>query len=122
MSKHWLAPTCSPKGFSAARAVYHEAGNRIVQYNSMAAAEEAGQGRGPQPELEAVVPDKDGVSQFVAYAAGFAALTASGEVLTWGDERYAACLGREVTDTRCVFFLFFLFFTLFSVSRTAYTN
>ena len=40
------------------------------------------------------------VKQLVAYEAGFAALTARGDVLTWGDGRYAACLGREVTDAR----------------------
>ena len=77
--------------------MYHEAGSRIAQYASMTAA---GNERA-QPELEAVVPD-GGASQLVAYAAGFAALTAGGEVLTWGDERYAACLGREVSDARCV--------------------
>ncbi|KAI1846457.1 hypothetical protein JX266_007354 [Neoarthrinium moseri] len=36
--------------------------------------------------------------QTVAYEAGFAALTAEGQVWTWGDERYGACLGREVTE------------------------
>lgn len=41
-----------------------------------------------------------GITQLVAYATGFAALTATGEVWTWGDERYAACLGREPTDER----------------------
>ncbi|KAI1873397.1 hypothetical protein JX265_005019 [Neoarthrinium moseri] len=38
------------------------------------------------------------VIQTVAYEAGFAALTAEGQVWTWGDERYGACLGREVTE------------------------
>ena len=34
--------------------------------------------------------------QLVAYETGFAALTQTGDVYTWGDERYSACLGREV--------------------------
>ena len=42
------------------------------------------------------------ITQLVAYETGFAALTARGDVVTWGDERYAACLGREVTDARYV--------------------
>ncbi|KAL2265711.1 hypothetical protein VTJ83DRAFT_6811 [Remersonia thermophila] len=38
-------------------------------------------------------------TQTVAYAAGFAALDPpTGRVWTWGDERYAACLGREPSD------------------------
>ncbi|KAG6360094.1 hypothetical protein INS49_011150 [Diaporthe citri] len=35
--------------------------------------------------------------QLVAYEAGFAALMRTGEVYTLGDERYSACLGREVS-------------------------
>ncbi len=34
----------------------------------------------------------------VAYDAGFAALSTAGQVWTWGDERYLACLGRDVTE------------------------
>lgn len=34
----------------------------------------------------------------VAYETGFAALTPDGDVYSWGDERYAACLGREVSE------------------------
>lgn len=37
--------------------------------------------------------------QLVAYETGFVALSSSGNVYTWGDERYVACLGREVSDT-----------------------
>lgn len=40
------------------------------------------------------------MTQVVAYDTGFAALTAGGQVWTSGDERYAACLGREVSDER----------------------
>lgn len=36
-------------------------------------------------------------SQLVAYATGFATLTTTGAVYTWGDERYGACLGREMS-------------------------
>ncbi|KAK4252024.1 E3 ubiquitin-protein ligase HERC2 [Corynascus novoguineensis] len=38
------------------------------------------------------------LTQLVAFETGFAALTSTGKVWTWGDERYAACLGREVSD------------------------
>ncbi|KAK0635014.1 regulator of chromosome condensation 1/beta-lactamase-inhibitor protein II [Bombardia bombarda] len=38
------------------------------------------------------------VVQLVAYETGFAALSSTGQVWTWGDERYAACLGRDVDD------------------------
>lgn len=34
----------------------------------------------------------------MAYEAGFAALTRTGDVYTLGDERYSACLGREVSS------------------------
>ena len=34
----------------------------------------------------------------VAYDTGFAMLSATGRVWTWGDERYSACLGRDVDD------------------------
>lgn len=40
------------------------------------------------------------VTQLVAYETGFAALSSTGQVWTWGDERYAACLCREPTDDR----------------------
>ncbi|TLD21124.1 hypothetical protein PspLS_09028 [Pyricularia sp. CBS 133598] len=37
------------------------------------------------------------IDQFVAYDVGFAVLTATGEVWTWGDDRYPGCLGRVVS-------------------------
>ena len=37
------------------------------------------------------------ISQIVAYETGFAALGSDGRVWTWGDDRYPACLGRDVT-------------------------
>lgn len=39
------------------------------------------------------------LKQIVAYDTGFAALTEEGHVYTWGDERYSACLGRDLTDS-----------------------
>ncbi|PSR90510.1 regulator of chromosome condensation 1/beta-lactamase-inhibitor protein II [Coniella lustricola] len=42
-------------------------------------------------------PELQTCRQVVAYDAGFAALTTTGAVYTWGDERYGACLGREIT-------------------------
>ncbi|AEO61940.1 hypothetical protein MYCTH_2145735 [Thermothelomyces thermophilus ATCC 42464] len=38
------------------------------------------------------------MTQLVTYETGFAALTSTGRVWTWGDERYTACLGREPSD------------------------
>ncbi|CCC07554.1 unnamed protein product [Sordaria macrospora k-hell] len=38
------------------------------------------------------------IVQLLAHSTGFAALSSTGEVYTWGDERYEGCLGREVTD------------------------
>ncbi|KAM7217760.1 Regulator of chromosome condensation 1/beta-lactamase-inhibitor protein II [Rhypophila decipiens] len=40
----------------------------------------------------------DPIIQLVAYETGFVALSSRGTVYTWGDERYSACLGRQVTD------------------------
>ncbi|KUI57734.1 Regulator of chromosome condensation [Cytospora mali] len=42
--------------------------------------------------------EPEDLHQFTSYETGFAALTSAGDVYTWGDERYAACLGREVTE------------------------
>ncbi|KAK3387207.1 regulator of chromosome condensation 1/beta-lactamase-inhibitor protein II [Podospora didyma] len=38
------------------------------------------------------------VVQVVAYDTGFAALSSTGQVYTWGDERFAICLGRDTDD------------------------
>ncbi|KAK5661480.1 hypothetical protein OQA88_11384 [Cercophora sp. LCS_1] len=48
--------------------------------------------------MNELFPPSTVLKQLVAYDAGFAALTADGEVYAWGDERYAACLGRDLTD------------------------
>lgn len=46
-------------------------------------------------QLSQLLPHSIEITQLIAYDAGFAALTTSGEVYTWGDERYAACLARD---------------------------
>ena len=46
------------------------------------------------------LPGLQDIVQLCAYDTGFVALSARGEVWTWGDERYPACLGRETTDKR----------------------
>ncbi|KAK3490615.1 regulator of chromosome condensation 1/beta-lactamase-inhibitor protein II [Neurospora hispaniola] len=38
------------------------------------------------------------IAQLLAHSTGFAALSSTGEVYTWGDERFVGCLGREVSD------------------------
>lgn len=38
--------------------------------------------------------------QIVANQTGFTAVSSTGKVYTWGDGRYEACLGREITDGR----------------------
>ncbi|KAL2257881.1 hypothetical protein VTK26DRAFT_9052 [Humicola hyalothermophila] len=43
-------------------------------------------------------PNFPDIIQLVAYATGYAALTSTGQVWTWGDERYTPCLGREPSD------------------------
>ncbi|KAI0449604.1 regulator of chromosome condensation 1/beta-lactamase-inhibitor protein II [Xylaria acuta] len=39
------------------------------------------------------------IIQLVAYETGFVALSRDGKVWTWGDERYSATLGREITTS-----------------------
>ncbi|KAI0137271.1 regulator of chromosome condensation 1/beta-lactamase-inhibitor protein II [Xylariales sp. AK1849] len=38
------------------------------------------------------------IVQLLAYETGFVALSADGRVWTWGDGRYGACLGRDVSE------------------------
>ncbi|KAB5585834.1 regulator of chromosome condensation 1/beta-lactamase-inhibitor protein II [Coniochaeta sp. 2T2.1] len=42
-------------------------------------------------------PGVENIKQIVGYEVGFAALDSYGNVFTWGDERFPACLGRPVT-------------------------
>ncbi|KAI1769632.1 RCC1/BLIP-II [Hypoxylon sp. FL1150] len=44
-------------------------------------------------------PKMGQIVQLVAYETGFVALSNDGSVWTWGDERYGACLGREITNS-----------------------
>ncbi|KAI0479235.1 regulator of chromosome condensation 1/beta-lactamase-inhibitor protein II [Xylariaceae sp. FL0804] len=62
----------------------------IHQYASLAAFTEA--------TCSDIFPAVDRIIQLEAYETGFVALSKEGTVWTWGDERYSACLGREVTD------------------------
>ncbi|ORY56116.1 regulator of chromosome condensation 1/beta-lactamase-inhibitor protein II [Pseudomassariella vexata] len=68
-------------------AVYSE--GSVQQYQSLAHYK-AMKGRTVLSDCE--------INQIVAYETGFAALSA-GQVWTWGDERYCACLGREVSES-----------------------
>ena len=42
----------------------------------------------------------DEIKQIAANQTSFTALTSEGQVYTWGDARYEACLGRAVADGR----------------------
>ncbi|KAB5582737.1 regulator of chromosome condensation 1/beta-lactamase-inhibitor protein II [Coniochaeta sp. 2T2.1] len=42
-------------------------------------------------------PGVENIEQIIGYEVGFAALDSYGNVFTWGDERFPACLGRPVT-------------------------
>lgn len=59
------------------------------QYNSWAEY--------PDRPVSAWITGNPGVQQLVAGQTFFTALTVDGKVLTWGDERYSACLGRDVS-------------------------
>ncbi|KAJ4405536.1 hypothetical protein N0V85_004663 [Neurospora sp. IMI 360204] len=83
-------------------------------------AEETDHSRRPLPKEQFVSPDLYGycsevvprptevkkvsftgfpdIVQLLAHSTGFAALSSTGEVYTWGDERFVGCLGRDVTD------------------------
>ncbi|KAK7977532.1 RCC1/BLIP-II [Apiospora saccharicola] len=52
-----------------------------------------------QGKTQSVFTSLRDVSQLVAYETGFAALSTTGQVWTWGDGRYEACISREVSDT-----------------------
>ncbi|ROW03953.1 hypothetical protein VSDG_00804 [Cytospora chrysosperma] len=76
-------------------------GGHLVQHRSLADLLLLGrhhqhQYQHQQSQATARLP---GFQQVVAYEAGFAALTPAGDVYTWGDERYAACLGRDVSSS-----------------------
>ncbi|KAI0147758.1 regulator of chromosome condensation 1/beta-lactamase-inhibitor protein II [Xylariaceae sp. FL1272] len=50
-------------------------------------------------EAQHTFTDLKGIIQLVSYETGFAALSQDGRVYTWGDERYASCLGRELASS-----------------------
>lgn len=78
----WLTP--------AMKTVYD--GDAVSQYQSVLHFRKG--------EAQRIFPSLCDVSQLVAYETGFAALSSTGQVWTWGDERYEACLSREVSDAR----------------------
>jgi hypothetical protein len=41
-------------------------------------------------------------NQIAANQTSFTALSSAGKVYTWGDARYEACLGRDVTDEKYI--------------------
>ncbi|KAI1486781.1 RCC1/BLIP-II [Biscogniauxia mediterranea] len=85
-----LASTAAIAG-NGSIAVYDGGVGSIQQYDSMRSFAQASEQR-RFPETKQVV-------QLVAYETGFVALTRDGCVWSWGDERYAACLGREITPS-----------------------
>ncbi|KAK3985566.1 E3 ubiquitin-protein ligase HERC2 [Cladorrhinum sp. PSN332] len=52
-----------------------------------------------QPVTLTNLPSNSNTAQLLAYETGFAALTTTGQVYTWGDERYSSCLGRDIDDS-----------------------
>ncbi|KAI1431808.1 regulator of chromosome condensation 1/beta-lactamase-inhibitor protein II [Xylaria sp. CBS 124048] len=61
----------------------------ITQYDSLLSSVKTENGR--------AFSGMDDIIQLVAYETGFVALSRHGKVWSWGDERYAASLGREIT-------------------------
>lgn len=79
------------------RSAYDDAGN-IYQYASAADFCKRN-----EPGTQCTVfKGPPGIVQAVAYDTGFAALTSTGQVWTWGDGRFPECLCRGVTDERLV--------------------
>jgi len=60
----------------------------INQYNSL---------RHIPKKKEDAFEELETIKQLVASETSFTALSSTGKVYTWGDARYEACLGREVT-------------------------
>ncbi|KAI1266147.1 regulator of chromosome condensation 1/beta-lactamase-inhibitor protein II [Xylariaceae sp. FL1019] len=50
-------------------------------------------------EAQHTFTDLKEIIQLVSYETGYAALSKDGQVFTWGDERYASCLGRELSTS-----------------------
>ncbi|KAG9248165.1 regulator of chromosome condensation 1/beta-lactamase-inhibitor protein II [Calycina marina] len=64
-------------------------GNAVIQYSS---AEDYRKG------IYETLEDIGAVIQLEAGQTGFTALTTTGKVYSWGDERYGQCLGREIDE------------------------
>lgn len=104
LSEHILSPfshnvTNTPPPYP----VYNKATKTITQYPSIQHlllendhASSSSWSFTLQPDGDASQPPE--ITQLVSYETGFAALSSTGQVFTWGDERYSTCLGRETTD------------------------
>ncbi|ETS77376.1 hypothetical protein PFICI_11250 [Pestalotiopsis fici W106-1] len=49
-------------------------------------------------QIHDIFHDLGNIIQITSYETGFVALSDEGKVWSWGDGRFSACLGREVTD------------------------
>ncbi|EFW98926.1 hypothetical protein CMQ_4778 [Grosmannia clavigera kw1407] len=76
------------------RVVVYDGAGSIYQYSSV-----ADYYRRNESELQRTVFKRPSdIIQTVAYDTGFAALTSTGQVWTWGDGRFPECLCRSVTE------------------------
>jgi alpha-tubulin suppressor-like RCC1 family protein len=79
---------CSSIAIAANDKIVGVQGSRIKEFSS------------PKSYLEhegIVLEDLEDIIQITANQATFTALSRAGQVWSWGDNRYEACLGREVT-------------------------
>ncbi|KAI0203082.1 regulator of chromosome condensation 1/beta-lactamase-inhibitor protein II [Astrocystis sublimbata] len=81
-----LSPT-SAVAANGTVAVYNGL-DSILQYKSLA-----------EMETSHIFSGMYEIVQLVAYETGFVALSRDGDVWSWGDERYSATLGRDITPT-----------------------
>ncbi|KAI2642219.1 regulator of chromosome condensation 1/beta-lactamase-inhibitor protein II [Xylaria nigripes] len=70
-------------------AIYDGQQNAITQYNLLPSSTGTGNGQ--------TFYGLEDIIQLIAYETGFVALSRHGKVWSWGDERYPASLGREIT-------------------------
>ncbi|KAI0426632.1 regulator of chromosome condensation 1/beta-lactamase-inhibitor protein II [Xylaria sp. FL1042] len=74
------------------------AGNGLIaMYDGHSAITQHAYHLGPTDAERKIFSGIHGIIQLVAYETGFVALSQDGKVWTWGDERYSATLGREMT-------------------------
>ncbi|KAI1201955.1 regulator of chromosome condensation 1/beta-lactamase-inhibitor protein II [Nemania serpens] len=86
--KHELLSNRAAVAGNGLVAVYDGHG-AIIQYASLLCSAEVGTGQ--------TFSGMRDIVQIVAFETGFVALSRDGKVWTWGDERYAATLGRDIT-------------------------